>query len=568
MIKNRLSIAEVIGSYLKLEKAGVNLKARCPFHNERTPSFFVSPERGTFHCFGCGKGGDIFTFVEEIEGVEFKEALKVLAERSGVSISKENGNYSGTGRLRAVLLEAVDFYKRNLNTSAEANKYLEDRGVKQTSIDKFQLGFSGVGWRELSEHLIRKGFSSVDAERVGLVVKSSKGYYDRFRGRIIFPFFDLGGRPIGFSARVLPGVTEDSDKYGKYINSPETSLFHKSKVFYGIKEANIAIRSLDKTILVEGQLDVILAHQAGVENAIGVSGTAFTTDHISVLKRLSDNLLVVLDADEAGFRASEKVVRMVLSVGMNVSVVALPKGQDPAELIRVDCELFKSTLNKELPFLDYALALVRDGYKDNSKRENAIRSYLYPVLADTYNEIEKDRSLQDIANLLGVAPDASRRDFEKWLSLHKNAELATRFVVPTSGQKSIPPPLEMVAGRLFGIASMLEQSKDENESALSAKILQDLNSVLGQNTFSALSEKYKNEKREDIVFEVETQYPDRFVLPNETKVLLERLRREVHKFQFSQAIDELRMAEADDDEERVAKSLLKCQEISKKLSQP
>ncbi len=565
-IKSKLQIAEVVGSYLKLEKAGINMKARCPFHNERTPSFFVSPERGTFHCFGCNRGGDIFTFVEEIEGVEFKEALRVLAERSGVSLARDASYSSGTGRLRAALSEAVTFYKRRLTESAEAKKYLAERGLTTASLDKFQVGFAPLGWRNLSDHLQRKGISPIDAEKAGLLVKGDKGYYDRFRGRIVFPFFDIGGRPIGFSARILPGVTEDADKQGKYINSPETSLFHKSRVLYGIGEANFGIRELDKVILVEGQLDVILCHQAGASNVVGVSGTAFTPEHVSILKRFTDNLVAVLDGDSAGFRASERVVRMAVSAGMHVSVVPLPAGLDPADLVRESPDKLKEVLSKDLPFVDYALALVKDGYKDRRELEKAVRDDLYPRLGDTYNEIEKDRALQDIALLLGVAPDAARRDFEKW---REDKQVAPTGVSGAEALpvKAVPPPLELVAARLWGIASLLEKSKLAAETDLATHVWQEMRSLLGPETFLALSEKYANERKEDLIFEVETQYPDRSVFNNESKSLIERLNREVLKFEFSDAMDELRLAEASGDDTRVARSLSRCQEISKKLSQ-
>jgi len=568
IIKSKLTIADVVGSYIKLEKAGINMKARCPFHNERTPSFFISPERGTFHCFGCNRGGDIFTFVEEIESIEFKEALRVLADRSGVSLNKDMGQFSGTGKIRAALIEAVNFYRNQLTKSVECNQYLKDRGLEQFSIEKFQIGFAPKAWRALSEHLRRKGIAETDAEKAGLLVKSNKGYYDRFRGRILFPFLDIGGRPIGFSARILPGITEDTEKQGKYINSPETSLFHKSKVFFGINEANITIREMDKVILVEGQLDVILAHQAGVNNVIGVSGTAFTPEHVSILKRFTDNILVVLDSDNAGFRASEKVVRMALSAGMYVSIVALPRGTDPADMVKENSDAFRTILSKELAFIDYALILIRDNYNDRREREKAIRDYLYPVLGDTYNEIEKDRALQDVAALLGVAPDATRRDFEKWFSAKKKDEISFDRSNPEPTLKIIPSPLELVATRLLGMAIILESSKDKIELDLSTKIWQDLDTVLGSQIFSSLKKKYENERQEDLVFEVEAYYRTRSGYAQEVDILFSRLHREVLKFQFSEAMDELRLAEAKGDKTKIAKCLSRCQDISKELSKP
>src|SRR3989338_7923621 len=228
-IKGKLSIVDVVGSYVKLEKAGVNYKARCPFHNEKTPSFFVSPGRETYHCFGCGKGGDMFSFVEEVEGVEFREALKVLAERAGVSLEtnfKSASGSSSTAKLRRALEEAQKFYEGELAKDKKVQTYLKERGLTTETVKSFHLGFAPDGWRNLADELKRRGVSETDSEKAGLLIKGDKGYNDRFRGRIMFPFFDYSGRIIGFSGRLLPGSpdeatagTSTSFSAGKYINS-------------------------------------------------------------------------------------------------------------------------------------------------------------------------------------------------------------------------------------------------------------------------------------------------------------------------------------------------------------
>ena len=331
-IKSRLGIAQIVGSYIKLEKAGTNFKARCPFHNERTASFFVSPARDTFHCFGCDKGGDIFTFVQEIEGVPFSEALRILAERAGVTISLHRSDENDTrSHLRQILVEAVRFYQTKLKSNPVASNYLMERGLSDESAARFNLGYASSDWNGLLNHLRQKNFKDNDLRESGLFIEGSRGLYDRFRDRIMFPIYDYTGLIVGFTGRVLP---LSGEKESKYINTPETLLYHKSRVVYGLNLAKTAIRRSSKVILVEGQMDVILSFQAGVENIVAVSGTSFTEDHLKIISRLADTIVIVLDADSAGFKASSKATQMALAGGLMVAVVAISGGKDPADIVR------------------------------------------------------------------------------------------------------------------------------------------------------------------------------------------------------------------------------------------
>ncbi|HEY9583164.1 MAG TPA: DNA primase [Candidatus Paceibacterota bacterium] len=550
LIKSKLSIKDVVSSYVKLEKAGLNYRARCPFHNERTPSFFVSPGRETFHCFGCGKGGDIFTFVEEIEGVEFREALKLLADKSGVVLSREHAKTSSSqGKLRTVMEESLLFYQNEFRKSDIAKKYMSERGLDQSSIDVFKLGFAPGGWRNLATHLKKIGLNEEDAEQAGLLVKSPKGYYDRFRGRIMFPFFDYSSRPIGFSSRLIPGVTDDNQ--GKYVNSPETPLFHKSRVFYGLDIAKNSIREKDKVILVEGQIDVIMAHQVGTTNVIGVSGTALTLEHIETISRLTDNLTILLDADEAGFRASERSVRLALSRGLHVSVVELPVGTDPASCIQDKPEIWQNVLVKEKQFVEYALDVISTRFSDSKDMQTALKTYLYPHLADIYNEIEKDQALQKISSMLAVSHDAAQKDFEKWLITQKN-NLQKEPIVE---ELSLPNNVLLVGRRILAISALLE-SRGQKEEA--TKLIADLREIIKMEISPS--------EREDLIFEAEVYYPPDKDLSVEIESLLTRLRREVNKQEFMNAMNELRKAERTGDEQEVSKWLKMCQEISKKIS--
>ena len=302
-IKERLGIADVVGSYMKLERVGSSLKGKCPFHNEKTPSFFVSPARGSYYCFGCQAKGDIFTFVQEFEGLDFIGALRVLAVRAGVTLTKIDPKVrSEYARLYLCLEKATRFYEETLISNTEASEYITSRGLKQETIKDWRLGFAPSDWRQLFDYLLKEGFKTEEMEKVGLIkvahqtdtgghaVSAPKKYYDTFRGRIMFPIRDSAGRVIAFSGRILPRL--DDGKTGKYINSPETILFSKSEVLYGFDRAKLVIRQKDAAILVEGQMDLLMAHQAGFENTVASSGTALTEQQLVRLKRLSENLLL------------------------------------------------------------------------------------------------------------------------------------------------------------------------------------------------------------------------------------------------------------------------------------
>lgn len=270
-IKSRLDVVEVIGTYVKLESAGTNLKARCPFHSEKTPSFFVSPSRQSFHCFGCGKGGDIVSFVEEIEGTDFAGALKTLADRAGIKITTFDRKKATEAELQFNILEkATQFFEARLKEEQEAIDYLKKRGLSGKTAKEFRVGYARDSWNSLHAFLRGEKFSDAQMEKVGLVVRGDKGYYDRFRGRIMFPIADISGRVIGFSGRLFGG--EEENRGAKYVNTPATDLYDKSRVLYGFDKARLEIKREDACILVEGQMDLLMSHQAGAKNTVAVSG--------------------------------------------------------------------------------------------------------------------------------------------------------------------------------------------------------------------------------------------------------------------------------------------------------
>ncbi len=385
-IKDRLSIIDVISGYLRLNKAGVNYKGLCPFHNEKTPSFMVSPSRQSWHCFGCGEGGDIFTFVEKIENIEFPEALKILAEKAGVQLEYSDPKIrSEKDRLYQICEKAAQFFTYQLvkGPCAETiSKYLCGRGLKEKTIEEWRLGYAPDSWESLLLFLRTKGYGEAEMEKAGLIIKRGSTrtstridaenfprgsasiqresaidrYYDRFRNRLIFPIFDANGRTVAFSGRILsdiiPSKTEKVDT-GKYINSPETVLYSKSRILYGLDRAKSEIRKADKAVLVEGQMDVILPWQDGVKNIIATSGTALTEDQLAIIKRFTGNLVMAFDMDDAGFRATKRGIDLAQSTGFNVSVLRLESGKDAADFVKDNPGKLAEAAERAEPIMSY-----------------------------------------------------------------------------------------------------------------------------------------------------------------------------------------------------------------------
>src|SRR3989344_3981942 len=294
-------IFDLIGSYIRLSKAGANFKAVCPFHNEKTPSFYVSPSREIFHCFGCNAGGDVFRFVSMIEGVEFPEALSILAGRAGVVLKREDPRISGERkRLLSLIDDAAKYFESELAGNGPAKEYLRTRGLKEGTVRSFRLGFVPDGWENLFGHLSQKGYKPEEIAKAGLALQSSNPnsgtkFYDRFRSRIMFPISDSSGRVVGFSGRIFNKETNE----GKYINTPNTVLYDKSKILYLWDRAKNEARKENTCIVVEGQMDALMSHQAGITNTVATSGTAFGSAHLSIIKRLASKLLLAFDNDEA-----------------------------------------------------------------------------------------------------------------------------------------------------------------------------------------------------------------------------------------------------------------------------
>jgi len=446
-IKERLSIQDIISPYVKLTRAGRSLVGLCPFHKEKTPSFHVSPERGTWHCFGCGEGGDGFSFIEKIEGVDFKGALKMLAEKAGVVIEYSGGGSREDGekkeRLRELMNRAGEWYAGKFpGSSAEA--YAKKRSLSDETIAAWRLGYAPLAWRALLEAMVAEGFSTQELLSAGLI-KEADGkpgtYYDRFRNRLMFPIRDTAGRVVGFTGRALA-----ADEQAKYLNSPETELYHKSEVLFGMDRAKDAIRTRGFTLLVEGQIDVILVHQAGFTNAVALSGTALTERHLTLMKRYSENLMLVLDADPAGLKATARSAALALYSGLRVKAARLPRGKDPADLISEDSADFKKRITDAKPIVDFFLAELAEQESDPHRLLRLAEGIVLPLIQAIPSPMEREHFVQIAARSLGLSNEAVRESLKRLprnagaavqgSTLHPNSQGQTLAARPTRELRS------------------------------------------------------------------------------------------------------------------------------------
>ncbi len=404
-IKSRLSIVDVVGSYIKLEKAGGSYKALCPFHHEKSPSFNVSPSRDAYYCFGCNRGGDIFTFVQEIEGVEFVDALRSLAARAGVELKHEDGeSKSEREKMFAIMEAATEFYEKQLAANTEALAYLKERGLTDETIHSFRIGYAPLEWRALHTYLLNKKFIDKEIEQVGLTKPvEGKGYYDRFRGRVMFPIFDTAGRVVAFSGRVFG---HQDDDVAKYINSPETPLYDKSSILFGYDRAKQMMRQQNFTILVEGQMDLIMAHQAGALNTVAVSGTALTEKHLALLKRLSENLVFAFDADDAGLAATARAFGIALGMGMNVRVAQIPEGKDPADYILKNPSGWAEVIANSKHIINFYLGVLRAKESNNGIFRKEVENKIFPLLSSIPSNVERNSFISEVSRYLADGPDS------------------------------------------------------------------------------------------------------------------------------------------------------------------
>lgn len=438
-IKDKIDLIDLVQDYIRLQKSGANFKALCPFHREKTPSFFVSPERQIWHCFGCGAGGDHFKFLMGIEGVDFSEALRILARKAGVELKKFDKHLQGEkNKLYEICELASRFFEKQLYESEKgkiALNYLKDRGLSIESIKEWRLGYAPNSWHSLDLFLKNAGYSENEVFNAGLIVKReiegisgfnesqnfvSEGIYDRFRGRIIFPIFDLNGQIVGFSGRIFDEQMfsgENTEVPAKYINTPQTSIYDKSKILYGLDRAKMEIKKSDRVIVVEGNFDLILSHQAGVKNVVATLGTALTDKHLKILKRYTENLDLCFDADKAGEIASEKGWLLSLQAGFNVGIIninsenleaerrdrKIPIIKDVADLVKVNSSRWQEISQKSKPIMEFFIEneiLKNDPTNALGKRN--IAKMILPKIKLIANKIEQAHWISVLSDKLNI----------------------------------------------------------------------------------------------------------------------------------------------------------------------
>ena len=407
-IKDRLDIVQVIGEYVQLKKAGANWKANCPFHHEKSPSFMVNAEKQFWHCFGCGKSGDVFSFLQEMEGMDFPEALKILADKAGVKIDTfaSEVNKSQKNRILEINNKAAYFFHHfllEMPASQGARDYLKRRELKPETIAEWQVGFIPEQWDLLTQYLLKKGNSIDDLLASGLTIKKDGGgVYDRFRGRIMFPLWDTHGNIVGFTGRVL---VETEKSGGKYVNTPQTLVFDKSRILYGLNRAKTEIKNKDFTVLVEGQMDVIACHQAGMKNVAASSGTALTFEQVKLLKRYSNNIAIAFDADAAGQNAAKRGIDLALEQGMNIKIIQIPAGcgKDADECLKKDPSVWFKAVENSKEVMDWYFAGVLAGAdKRDPKQKQKIADTLIAEIIRLPYAVERDHWLKKLADELGV----------------------------------------------------------------------------------------------------------------------------------------------------------------------
>lgn len=408
-IKDRLTISDVLSTYLTLIPSGSSFKAKCPFHNERSASFNISPDRGLYYCFGCGAKGDIFTFVEQFEGVDRKGALKILADRAGVVLSRDYVHRESADPLYDILESTATRYNQELARHPDVLAYLHARGLTDETIHAFRIGYVPDEWRYVA-HATKDEAEARVAERAGLIKKTDKGYYDRFRKRVMFPLCDASGRVIGFSGRLYPEDTTEDKQSPKYLNSPETELFQKSRVLFGFDKAKHAIRQHSFAILVEGQMDCVLAHQAGFKNTVATSGTAVSdqaasdpTAQLVVLSRLTPHVFLAFDGDAAGQKALDRAALVALTLGMNPKVVPLPVGTDPADYIKDHgVSGWKELLKQSRHFVLHQLASINRHELSPHVLVQQLKDRVFPFLIRVASPIEQGTYVEAIAKELDI----------------------------------------------------------------------------------------------------------------------------------------------------------------------
>ena len=472
-IKQKIDIVDVISEYTKLQKSGRNFKAICPFHSEKTPSFFVFPEQQSWHCFGaCGTGGDVFSFIMKKEGIDFSQALTRLSEKAGVTLErrKETGEKKEeNNRLYDINEDAANYYHQLLltgKTALKASQYLEKRGVSPEIIEQFMLGYSKNEYEDLLDYLVKKEYKESEMLSSGLVMKTDEGVlHDRFRNRLMFPIRDMNGRYVGFGARAL------DDTMPKYMNSPQNPVFDKSSLIYGIDRAKPEIRKQNSVIVVEGYMDVLTSHQFGWQNTVASMGTALTNKQVSILKRLTKNILLAMDTDTAGEEATLRVAETIdveNYVNNEVKVIVPTGGKDPDEIIRKDNKLWQDSLENAMPLIDFIFHLIKEKYDLSTlSGKSEAANTVIPIIYKIKEPIKKGEYVQRFAKIININENYLLDGLKKMsIDAKKRLNRKSDYLTPPSADILGTRPSNIEDNLL----SLIIQNPDLRESALTVPI--------------------------------------------------------------------------------------------------
>lgn len=469
-IKSRLDVVDIVREYVPLKQAGANFKANCPFHQESTPSFMVSRAKQIWHCFGCGLGGDMFTFLEQIEGVEFAEALRILAKKAGVQLKREDPRMQNErNRMYDLQRDAARFFHAQLLQSSHAGhvrQYIQKRGLTKETVETWRLGWSPDGWEETSQYLLKKGYTRAELAKGGLIVEKQenrRGYYDRFRNRLMFPILDHNGNFIGFTARIL----DAEEKGAKYINTPDSPVYDKSRVLYGLYNAKKAIRQAGVVVIVEGNMDVVASHAVGVENVVASSGTALTETQLTLLKRFAETIVLAFDVDTAGQTAAERGIELAWQMGFDVKVARRvhEEAKDPDDLIRVDPELWKQSIAGAQNVMDHMIGVVfKDADPASVDFKKKAAKKLLPLVGKLENEVEKDHYIHELSDRLRVSEDSLRQALKK-TPVKKTPKPQTQAneQKPPAPVREMPTRRDILSERLLALLLIIFQEDRKPE---------------------------------------------------------------------------------------------------------
>lgn len=495
-IKSRCDLVELVSEQIMVKKQGSNYVGLCPFHQEKTPSFTVSPEKQLYHCFGCGASGDLFSFVMQTENMTFPEALRMLADRTGVVLPEEKTGKSKTDKLKEELSNlnesAMRFYNYILCKRPEGKKalqYLENRGVGHSLVETFNIGFAPNSWDSLLNVALKKGYSEETLAGAGLIVKSKDGkkYYDRFRNRIMFPIFDYRKRVIGFGGRII-----DEDEWGpKYLNSPATMLFDKSRALYGINFAITEIRRQKKAIVMEGYTDVILAHREGITNAVASLGTALSPMQARTLRAQAEEVIIAYDADSAGEAATERGLDILNNSGCRVKVAVFPEGFDPDSFIRSKGkEAFESILEEARPLTEYRVQNLKEKFNlDRPEEKMLFVKNIIPVISSINNNVEREEYIKHLAEDLDVSEQAFRAEIKKNIKIPRKTEkignnLRKNEQTKYIREEEIEPAEKVILSLLFAYEGVfnkvVERVSEKLFSSHFEKIIEACNKITGE----------------------------------------------------------------------------------------